>query len=1016
MIPLTTRLTDEQVMALLPRVEEVCLSEGEVLFEQGEPAVYIYYVEQGMVAEVEHVPVSPIPAGPQDTPGGQPGTGLVEGDPTKPLARGTPGAFPTTKEVVLRYAGRGEYLGRYALVTGQPFRISAVAEVDSVLLAIPLRYMQPILFAHEDWRTWFFRSDVATRLRAVPLFMELDDWDIYRLADATEVTEHAAGDTIFEPGDEAECLYIVDQGQVIEPLPPPDAPRDEWPRYFGPGNFFGHSSLQQGQDRQTTTRARLPTRLFCISDQTIRQLLADRTDDILQDRARVDLPGRLRTIPQFSGLTREYLHLLSGYVCLEYHRPGDIVARQGEPATSLMMMIEGEAVVRLQFGRGQPRTVTHFKAHRRGSRADASEANYFGAHALLEEELRGATVEVTRPSVWLSLYRKDFEHFMRDTGMSPADLVQRQDPGLALPFKVRRHWLVLASRALPLTLLMCLLLALMVNGVLAGGLAAVGVMALVATAAANLYFAVDWLDDSIEVTAQSLIHTERTLILKLERTEIPLQQIQNVSTTVNTLGRWFGAGDLLITSAGPTGQILFPMTPSPDSVQDKILRAAASEQAQVGAPAPSPEGDLALPYKVRKHWVVPFSQLVPLAAILFLIVLMMGADILGSMSLPLGIFFLVVFGFWALYRFADWLNDTYEVTARAVIHTEKKLFLSAERYEIPLQQIQNVNVSISVIGRYLGFGNVNIDTAAAKGKIAFTTIPHPAYVQQLIQQASAQARSGLTVQRRESIRQQIEDQLYPERLKPSIPGSVLIPPEEATEDGRLRFTRLRALRGWFPRFEIREEGQVIWRKHWINLLQRTGIQFLLFLLSIYLVLSFALASLTATLGMAAVLLPPVTWLGFQGWLFLMILFLSALAALWFIYQYVDWRNDIYIVTDDEVIDVERQLAIFPFFFFYTESRKQASLTNVQYVDLKIPNPLAMILNYGNVIVQTAGAEGTLDFLWVSNPRNVHAEILRRLTAFEERKRDREFQERWGDMPRWFETYRDVIDQTRPPSG
>ncbi|NIV34508.1 MAG: hypothetical protein GWN58_35120, partial [Anaerolineae bacterium] len=46
----------------------------------------------------------------------------------------------------------------------------------------------------------------------------------------------------------------------------------------------------------------------------------------------------------------------------------------------------------------------------------------------------------------------------------------------------------------------------------------------------------------------------------------------------------------------------------------------------------------------------------------------------GPLSLPVGIFFLVVFGFWALYRFVDWLNDTYEVTTRAVIHTEKKLF------------------------------------------------------------------------------------------------------------------------------------------------------------------------------------------------------------------------------------------------------------------------------------------------------------------------------------------------------
>jgi hypothetical protein len=285
-------------------------------------------------------------------------------------------------------------------------------------------------------------------------------------------------------------------------------------------------------------------------------------------------------------------------------------------------------------------------------------------------------------------------------------------------------------------------------------------------------------------------------------------------------------------------------------------------------------------------------------------------------------------------------------------------------------------------------------------------------VQGLIQDASVQARSGIHFQQRESIRQQLEDQLNPDRLKPSIPDSVLVQPvvkPEPSSPGR--FHRFRNFTGWFPRFEMRENGKVIWRKHWINLVQRTGLQAILMLLAVYLLFSYALAFVTAVFGLTLIALPPVLWIGFTGWLFLLLALLGAAAILWFIYQYVDWRNDIYIVTDNEVIDVERDLAMYPFFFFYTESRRQASLANVQYVDLNIPNPLAMILNYGNVIVRTAGAEGTLDFVAVSNPRRVHDEILRRLGAYQDSERAREFQERWGDMPQWFETYRDVMDQT-----
>lgn len=840
-IPLTKKLADEQVRALLPRVEEIQLPKNKVLFQRGTPAPSVYFVETGQVAEVE-----------EDDAG---------------------------QWIVHRHAGQGEYLGRYALVTGQPFRVSAIAEEDSTLLAIPLRHLQPLLFAHDDWRSWFFRTDVAARLRAVPLLMDLSDWDIYRLADAVEVHEYAAGETVFRAGDDADSFYIVDRGQVLETSPPSVQPQEGWPRYFAAGNFFGHYRLRDHQKRQATAIARLPTRLFRIPGQTLEVLLADRADELVADEERVNVRERLQGVSLFARLADPQLRLLTGYACLEYHRPGDIVARQGEPATSLMILDEGEAVVRLQTGRGQPRTVTHMKAYGRRvapvAETGKPEENYFGAHALLADEMRGATVEATQPSVWIVLKHDDFWDFMADARLAPEDL--QQTPPV---------------------------------------------------------------------------------------------------------------------------------------------------EAQLGAPPPPSQDDLPLPYKVRRHWIIPVTWILPLAVIMFLIVLLIAADVLSelpagprSVLMWVGILVLVAIAFWTLYRFVDWWNDTYEVTSRAVIHTEKKLFFSEERYEIPLQQIQNVNIVVSILGRQLGYGNVSIDTAAARGQIAFTVIPRPAYVQELIQRASAQARSGLQVQRRESIRQELEDQLSPERLRPFVPDSVLMQPEpEPDLASSERFSRFRTLSGWLPRFEIRENGRVIWRKHWINLVQRTGVQALVMLLGIYLLFAFALAFATQSLGAEPVELPPVSLFGFQGWLFFLFLVLGFFAVLWFIYQYVDWRNDIYIVTDNEVIDVERELAIYPFFFLYTENRRQASLANVQYVDLKVPSPLAMLLNYGDVIVQTAGAEGTLDFVFVSNPRRVHDEILRRLGEYQDRQREREFQERWGDMPQWFETYRDIQRQTGSQSG
>jgi CRP-like cAMP-binding protein/uncharacterized membrane protein YdbT with pleckstrin-like domain len=817
---------------LLPGIQKKQLDKEKILYRQGGPPEYLYFIEKGRVAEVRIVPT---------------GRGRVH-----------------------RHAEQGDYVGRRALLTGQPFRDTAVTEEKTSYLAIPLRYLQRLLFAHEDWYDWFFRADVATRLRAVPLFMDLDDWDVYRLADAVEIQEYEEEDAIFQAGDPADSFYVVDQGQVIQEPPPTAQAQRGGVQYFAAGNFFGRHGLIHGHRRQATATARKPTRLFRIPEQTVKDLLQDRAQDLPKDLERVDLRARLREVPLFSRLSDDQLRLLTGYVCLEYHQPGDIVARQGEPATSLMILEEGEAVVRLQVGRAPPRSVTHLKAEREVAppgKTSQPESSHFGARALLTDEMRGATVEVTQPSVWIVLKRDDFQQFLDDAKLGADDLEQvlyseaevGRPPSLPeeeLPFKVRRHWIVAVMRISPLVLLMVLLAWLMVAG-RSGGL--------------------------------------RGLLL-------------------------WGGGTVLL-----------------------------------------------------------------LLALL------------------------------VAYRVADWWNDTYEVTSKAVIHTEKVLFLAEQRYEIPLQQIQNVNIFVSIVGRWLDFGDVEIDTAAQRGKIKFTFIPEPAYVQDLIQRASMEARSGVQMQRRESIRRQLEDHLFPERLKPSAPESVLIQPESESEQPA-RASRFRTLRGWLPRFEIREDDRIIWRKHWTNLVKRTGIQFLVFLVAMYLLFSFALAYVTEAFGITPVLVPPVSWVGFRGWLFLVMLVLVIPAVLWFIYQYIDWRNDIYIVTNDEVIDVERELAPYPFFFIFTESRRQASLANVQYVDLRIPHPIAMVLNYGDVIVRTAGAEGTLDFLWVSNPRRVHDEVLRRLGIYQEQQREREFQDRWRDMPQWLDTYQDIVGQSGPHQG
>jgi uncharacterized membrane protein YdbT with pleckstrin-like domain len=444
---------------------------------------------------------------------------------------------------------------------------------------------------------------------------------------------------------------------------------------------------------------------------------------------------------------------------------------------------------------------------------------------------------------------------------------------------------------------------------------------------------------------------------------------------------------------------------------------------QVSTPPPSLADRLKLPYRTRRHWIVPLRWLSSLVLAMLVVIASLFAIVLWpdlsaglkATGLVLGSTLLGLLGVWTAWRYLNWRNDTFEVSSEAVVHLERVPFPfpREDRYEAPLQQIQNVNIFVSAVGRLLGFGNLSIDTAAVQGQVEFTEIPEPAKVQQLIKRAADHARGGQQVQFREGIRQQLEDQLYPERLKPDAPESVEMPPT-APPPAPPRQRNLGWLMSWLPRLEIRERGTITWRKHWLNLVARAGVPFLATLTVIYLVLAHIAVYAAERLDFPRwLLLPPVSWTGFQGWSFILSLLLGSAATVWFIYHYVDWQNDVYIVTDGEVIDVERRPVIFPFWFFYTEDRKQAPLEMVQNVNLRIPNILAILFNYGDVIVQTAGAEGSLDFRFVSNPRRVQAEVVRRLAAHRERQRQRDFQERGKEIAEWFETYHKLNARNGP---
>lgn len=339
---------------------------------------------------------------------------------------------------------------------------------------------------------------------------------------------------------------------------------------------------------------------------------------------------------------------------------------------------------------------------------------------------------------------------------------------------------------------------------------------------------------------------------------------------------------------------------------------------------------------------------------------------------------LAIMGVWILWLVVDWLNDYFVVTTKRIVHREKVLLIREQRFETPLDKVQNVNTDSKLLGNLLGFGELVVDTAATfrAVPVKFDYLKDPEGAKSLIFDQMQRLRQIERPEERLDIRQRLEARLLdgpqldvPKQVAPSTPIQ-----KPLVKEGPLARVYQATLGRWFWIEQVTED-QVIWRKHWIRLLGRlaapTGA-------AVLLILFFFLLK-PRSLGGVVIFLLAFFVIGFWWW-----------------WNWKDWGNDQYIVTNDRIIDTEQK----PLFF--RSKRTDASFDRIQNVSLELPTPIANILNYGTVKIYTAGGEGTLDFTFVRDPRRVQAEIFRRLTAHEEAQR--RAQREQVDLAEWFSVF------------
>lgn len=376
----------------------------------------------------------------------------------------------------------------------------------------------------------------------------------------------------------------------------------------------------------------------------------------------------------------------------------------------------------------------------------------------------------------------------------------------------------------------------------------------------------------------------------------------------------------------------------------------------------------------------------------FLLVRLAVPAIILSLPVVLGVRDLLVWLFVGplafllfLWFYLDWQDDWWVLTNRRLIRRTRTYLFYESREEVPLSQIQEVaEVWPSMLARLIGYGDLVVRSAASQGGLVLSGIPRPDEVKREILAEAEEV--GRTIPVESVEKEEIPREMVEESTAKSSP-------EKGSVPGR----PLPFLDYFFPRLRLEADGQVTWRKHWYVLLGKLAapLSLLILLGEIWVGAALDLPLMRfIPPGLALALAPP----------------LALVLLLVLIYRYEDWRNDIYVLTPDRIIDIEKK----PFLF--GEERREASLGMVQDVKYEIPGFFANLLNTGTVIIQTAASEGSFTFDWVHNPRQVQHEIFSNLEAYRERQREEERQARLEEIRQVLDAYRETSGGSEKPSG
>ena len=347
---------------------------------------------------------------------------------------------------------------------------------------------------------------------------------------------------------------------------------------------------------------------------------------------------------------------------------------------------------------------------------------------------------------------------------------------------------------------------------------------------------------------------------------------------------------------------------------------------------------------------------------------------------------------WLVWNWLDWRNDYYIVTNQRVIWLEKVIGIYDSRQEANLSEIKSVDALTDVIVQsFFDYGHVKVNTFFSSVNLNY--IPYPRQAKLLIEELWQRSKRQEEKRAKERLQKAIVEQIeaaksVEEKRRKPIAKTEEKKPETFLQKifGKKKKNTTKKL--FSLRYEVGKE--IIYRKHIFVLFKKAGAAVLFSgVLGFYIIYQLYLLILLKSpdsLRISSILLLFVGLLALTGWL---------------LYQYVDWSNDIFKVSEDKIFDIDRK----PFGDVKSRSAELKSILSTEY---RRTGLMSILFNYGTVYISIGAEE--FEFEDVLDPATVQQDISRRSNAIQAKEKLAQEKKERNEMVKWLVAYHESSDE------